>query len=118
MPFDGGPPLHEKAIESAKERADRLRGEINDHIAGGNDHITSVKLDAEVTGERFTENAVDSSKISSVGQIPRFPTWHLEPFQLQRAQALERAIAMLPDSMVEDQLKAAHFIETGHIPDA
>lgn len=86
------PPLHDKAIQSATERADRLRTEIVDHIKGG-----------------------DETKSATMS---RFPTYHLEPFQLQRAQALERAIAVLPDAMVEDQLKAAHYIETGHIPDA
>lgn len=60
---------------------------------------------------------IRTPKIAS-DQMTRFPTYHLEPFQLQRAQALERAVAMLPDGIIEDQLKAAQYIETGHIPDA
>jgi len=111
MPGLGGPlwppkpPLHEKAVESAKERADRLKGEINDDIKGADDPIPRAI-------ERLTEAQ------AKVEKMARFPTYHLEPFQLQRAQALERAIAMLPDGLIDDHIKAAHYIETGHIPDA
>lgn len=89
MAFDGGPPLHKDAITAATERADRIQMNTDEPL-------------------KLYEKSPE---------INRFPTYHLEPFQMQRAQALERAVATLPDAMVEDQIKAAMYIETGHTPD-
>jgi hypothetical protein len=47
----------------------------------------------------------------------RFPTAGLEPFQIQRAEALERAAKLLPDNMIEDIIRAAAYIESGRLID-
>lgn len=48
--------------------------------------------------------------------ITRFPVYALEPFQYQRAAALEKAAEILPDHTTEDIIQAAAFIECGKLP--
>lgn len=54
----------------------------------------------------------------STGELERFPTPGLEPFQKQRAEALKLAHTILgKDAMTEDVIRAASFIECGRLPD-
>lgn len=102
MAFDGGAPrhipLHDKAIVSAKERADR---------------IESAKLDAEVP-EKLTDTTIDAGKLS------RFPVYALEPYQYQRGASLAKALEILGSDTygIDDIILAAAFIESGKLPDA
>lgn len=63
----------------------------------------------------FTSSAIETDMPD---KLTRFPTAGLEPFQIQRAEALERAQAILgKDAMTEDVIRAASFIECGRLPD-
>lgn len=117
------PPLHEQAITSAKQRAgDYVQREYSEtqpdrraeeYVTDPNTGaiLKTARLDAEVP-PRLTDNAIQADKIT------RFPTAGLEPFQIQRAEALERAHAILGQhAMTEDVIRAAYFIESGKLPD-
>lgn len=61
-------------------------------------------------------DAPERPKLTSA-PIHQFPVYQLEPFQIQRAHALELAIQILPAADVFDLIRAASFIENGRTPD-
>lgn len=96
MPIGEPPPLHKDAYVT-----DPNTGAI----------IKTTRLEAEFAPP-LAESVIQADKIT------RFPTAGLEPFQIQRAEALERAQAILgKDAMTEDVIRAASFIECGRLPD-